>query len=136
MSFFIFLEQPLLEKQRIQVVILFILVNRLVKELRVKTEKYINIFHVYYLKKEFSLVFVMWLKFYNFFTEFCTLVFIYTLVCLIIILVCYFILDKSAGGYSYCFENNLTISLLLITEIELFFLLCTILTKSFNLIII
>ena len=59
-----------------------------------------------------------------------------TLVCLISIPVCLFILDKTAEGYSYYFENILTITLFLINEIQIFFLLCTILTKSFNLIII
>ena len=59
-----------------------------------------------------------------------------TPVCLIIIPVCLFILDKRAGGYSYYFENILTITLFLIYEIQIFFLLCTILNKSFNLIII
>merc|ERR1719239_616967 len=59
-----------------------------------------------------------------------------TPVCLIIIPVCLFILDKRAGGYSYYFENILTITLFLINEIQIFFLLCTVLNKSFNLIII
>ena len=44
--------------------------------------------------------------------------------CLIIIIpVCLFILDKSAGGYSYYFENILTITLLLINEIQILFCL-------------
>ena len=61
---------------------------------------------------------------------------LFTPVCLIIIPVCLFILDKSAGGYSDYFETILTITLFLINEIQIFFLLCTILNKSFNLIII
>ena len=39
-------------------------------------------------------------------------------------------------GYSYYFENILTRTLFLIYEIQIFFLLCTIPNKSFNLIII
>ena len=54
--------------------------------------------------------------------------------CLIIIPVCLFILDKRAGGYSYYFEIILTITYDLINEIQIFFMLCTILTESFNLI--
>ena len=62
----------------------------------------------------------------------------YTIVCLISILVCLFIFGQKGRVlllYSYYFENILTIALLLINEIQIFFLLCTKLTKSFNLII-
>ena len=65
---------------------------------------------------------------------FCLLHYFCTRCALISIPVCLFILDKIAGWY--CYENILTITFLLINEIQIFFLLCTILTKSFSLIII
>ena len=59
-----------------------------------------------------------------------------TPVYLIIIPVCFYLFWTKEQGGTLIFQNILTITLLLINEIQIFFLLCTILNKSFNLIII